>query len=90
MDGRLVTVLGAKTQIETFAMLARRIPTEDAEAVVEWLHTQETLLPILDPTAYMQVAQNIPAHLALASAFLTFRKAIDAIVAAETGGVDKG
>lgn len=70
-------ILNNKKLIETMCSLSLNIAIEDAEAVAEWIEQQETVLPIFDPTAYMKVAPNIPGHLAVARAFLTFRKALD-------------
>ncbi len=78
------SVLETKTQIEMIARLALNIPTEDAEDVAEWLESQHTLLPIFDPTAYIAMGRNIDGHLALAVAFLAFRRALDGLMV--TGG----
>lgn len=73
-------LLSTKQQIEAYCSLALNIPTEDAAAVAQWIEQQDTLLPIFDPSTWMDVAGNIPDHLAVAVAFLEFRRALDKVV----------
>lgn len=73
-------ILNTKRQIELLSSLALNIPTDDVAAVAEWIQMQDTLLPIFDPSTWMDVAGNIPDHLAVATAFLAFRRALDKVM----------
>lgn len=67
-------------QVMQFAFLVR---TEDVERLVAEIDRTDTLMPILDPTGWMKIRRNIPAHKKLAHALLAFRREIDEIVAME-------
>lgn len=73
-------------QIELYAGLANLIPLADAQAVLDEIGRTETLMPILDPTAYRNIMGNIPGHARLVRAFVTFRSALEEIVRAEQRG----
>lgn len=87
-DGRIRVGFAAETmetkeQIETFARIAVSISTDDVEALVEAYNRLDTIGPLFDPTAYWDVLATKDGHIALAKAFLGFRRAIDRIVSGE-------
>lgn len=53
-----------------------------ADQVVELINEMEhttTLLPFIDPTRYMAIANTAPDHIRVARAFLTFRQVLEKV-----------
>lgn len=73
-------VMNFARQVMHFAYL---IQTNDLKRLVDEIERTDTLMPILDPTQWMRIRHNIPAHKKLARALLTFRREIDEIVEME-------
>jgi hypothetical protein len=65
----------AKVSAITGAALA--IPIEDLDALLNQWEREDTLLPILDPTAFMYRSPKIEKRMEIIRAFTTFRKAIE-------------
>ncbi|MHB0874555.1 MAG: hypothetical protein ACYC5O_00780 [Anaerolineae bacterium] len=66
----------AKDMINTVSQLALLIPAEHADAVLQAINRHETLQPVVDPTGYREVADNLPGHKREVEAFLEFRRAL--------------
>jgi len=66
-----------KEAVDAVCRLAVVITVDDAVALVNEFKKMDTLMPILDPTAYKSVLPNIGGHEDAARAFLTFRLALE-------------
>ncbi len=75
-----LTVQSTHTIMCAIAGMALQVSTADVAAVINDINRQETLQPILDPTAFIAVAPNINDHRRLAEAFLEFRQAVGKLV----------
>lgn len=64
-------------QIQTMARLIRNISIEDAQALAAEIDHIEAVLPMLDPTAWMRIANTEGGHRELVQAFLTFRRTVE-------------
>lgn len=73
-----------KQMIDNVCRLAMTIPLEEAQAVSAEIDRTETLMPLLDPSAYMKIMDNIPAHRDVVQAFVTFRIALAKVEKKET------
>lgn len=71
-----LTVQSTHSLMCIIASMALQISTADIATVINAINRQETLQPILDPTAFMAAAPHITDHRRLAEAFLEFRQAI--------------
>lgn len=71
--------------IYAVARMANLIPLADAQAVLDEVGRMEkkTLMPILDPTAYMKIRANIPGNERAIRTFITFRSELEKITQAE-------
>ncbi len=65
--------------IMSLAVSAQVIPVEKVQALIETAHRADTIMPILDPTAYRDGAHNLDDQVAIAEGFLAFRRAIDQV-----------
>jgi hypothetical protein len=65
-----------KDQIMSITQIALFVPVADVEDLVREIARTEAFSPIFDPTWFQQNGKHIGGHLALARAFLTFRKSI--------------
>lgn len=67
----------AKAAIELIAQLATGVSVEAAAQLVRKIDHVEAFAPLFDPTAYLQVRDNIPDHKKIAKAFLAFRRVLE-------------
>jgi len=65
-----------KDQITSIAQIAQIVPVADVEDLVREIERTEAFSPIFAPTWFHQHGNHIDGHLALARAFLEFRKSI--------------
>jgi len=63
--------------IQTFARLIRNISIEDVQALATEIDLIEATLPMLDPTAWMRIANTEGGHKELVQAFLKFRRTVE-------------
>jgi hypothetical protein len=77
-------VLSTKEQIDLICRLALNISTEDVAAVLNDINATHTLMPIMDPTGYNKILRTIGGHTDEVRAFLTFRRALDKMLAEVT------
>lgn len=77
------TMLWLKEQVDTVCRLANCISLDDAKALVDEIERTDTLMPFIDPTAYLQICHTLPVHLRVARAFLAFRRELEACLAEE-------
>lgn len=68
---------GAVMLIKSTARTAMLVPVETAVELVNQHNREETLLPLLDPTRYMQTAHLTRWHEPLLRAFLQFRRELE-------------
>jgi hypothetical protein len=66
-------------QIQTIARLVRNIPLEDVDALVAEFQRMESIMPILDPTGWMRIANNVSGHQELVLAFVRFRRTVEVL-----------
>jgi len=62
------------SQLHAIYRIASAISVAEVEAYVAEIERTDTLLPIVDPTAYSRIRQNIPQHRTLVQKFLEFRR----------------
>ncbi len=65
--------------ITSLARQAQLIPVEKVQMLIDTAHRADTIMPILDPTAYRAGAHNLDDQVAIAEGFLAFRRAIDQV-----------
>ena len=65
--------------IHTFSQMALYVSVEDVRRVVVELEHTASAMPILDPTAWREIAGNYEGHERLARAFLVFRQELERI-----------
>lgn len=56
---------------------AQLVEVEDVQKLLETVDRAESIMPILDPTAYRDGAKNLDEQAVIARAFLAFRKVIE-------------
>jgi hypothetical protein len=61
-------------QLHAIYRVALAVSVAEVEAYVSEIDRTETLMPLVDPTAYMRIGRNIPGHRDVARAFLDFRR----------------
>lgn len=76
--------------IQNTARMAMLIRVEDVQAVLTEINRTNTLMPLLDPTGYREIVDNIPRHTQIVRAFLDFRKKLDEVLQADLKRQGKG
>jgi hypothetical protein len=65
--------------ITGLAQSAQLIPIDKVKLLIETVNRAETIMPIFDPTAYRDGAENLDHQRTLARGFLKFREAIEQV-----------
>ena len=79
-------LLETSTRIGLIVQLVRGVSVAEAQALVNSIDMQETMLPLLDPTAYRENADGLKASLRVTREFLRFRQVIEEEAAAVQEG----
>lgn len=66
-------VVDTKDMIDALCRSVMCLSIEEIRAVIDEINRTETLMPIIDPTAYRKIMNNIPDHRRQAEAFLRLR-----------------
>ena len=69
-----------KHQMEMIGRLVLLVPLADVRAVYDAIARVDTILPIVDPTAYRNLLGTLGGHREFVRAFLDFRQALERIV----------
>lgn len=64
-------------QMQTIARLTTMVDLSAARAVLESMHFADSVLPMIDPTGWMQLRKTAPAHQRFAQAFVNFRTVLE-------------
>ncbi len=72
-----------KTQFIVFCNLAQMVSVEEVQFYLNELDRWDTVGPILQPTEWRANRKQVDADRALFSAFLTFRRLVDAVIEKE-------
>lgn len=81
-----VTEAGAAEMINALravATVARSVAIEDVEAFVAQGQREQTLMPFVDPTAFMRHGRRVDFWIRAAEAFLAYRRACEELQAEE-------
>lgn len=63
--------------MQAAARLATLVDLDAAQAVLASMEFMDSVMPITDPTGWMQLQKTAPAHQAFARAFVQFRAALE-------------
>ena len=72
-------IRATKVLVDNLCQQAMLIPVDAAAALVQEIARTDAILPVLDPTGWMQIARTLPGHERAAQAFLTFRQELERI-----------
>lgn len=70
-------VVGTKIWMENIYRQVCMFPVEDYQAVLDELERMDTVMPFLDPTAWMKGRDNLAGHRRAARAFVEFRRELE-------------
>ena len=65
--------------IRNVARTAMMVSTDDAVEVLNEINRTSAIMPVLDPTGYREISENIPGHTEIVKAFIAFRQALDKV-----------
>jgi hypothetical protein len=71
------SIKDVKTVIDNVCRMAATVSVEDAVELVNEFKRMEALMPMMDPTGYMDISKTLPGHETAARAFLDFRIALE-------------
>ena len=71
---------GTMQMMQNVARMLLLIPQEDIDAVLREINHTDAVMPLLDPTGWMRIADNIPSHRKVYQALSIARREIALVV----------
>lgn len=69
----------AWSMITSAAQIAQFVSVEDVEALINTANSADSIMPIVDPTAWIKGKDNLVDQRDIARGFLAFRRAIEKV-----------